>query len=128
MISVVRQRAGGDCGVAAIATLLSETHAYEDVFLAAASIDKARKGKQGMRLRELLAVAKRVGLELKPARSYDLDSDTGVLVVHGSHTARDGHCVAVRYRLLWDPADGYAHPWRDYQTRHEARFGTMLRL
>lgn len=127
MITVVRQRGAGDCGLASLATLLSAQYEYEDVFKAAATVDRARKGLCGMRLRNLRVVARKLGLELEPVRRYDLDTDTGILVVHGGHTSRDGHCVTAWEGVLADSADGYLHRWRAYQAKHSARFGTLLR-
>jgi hypothetical protein len=127
VITVVRQRGTGDCGLASLATLVSARYAYEDVFLAAATVDRARKGQCGMRLRDLQVVARKLGIDLERKRRYDLDTDTGILVVHGGHTARDGHCVTAWEGLLADSADGFVHKWRAYQLRHAARFGTLLR-
>jgi hypothetical protein len=127
VITVVRQRGTGDCGLASLATLVSGRYSYEDVFLAAAAVDRARKGQCGMRLRDLRVVALRLGVALELRRRYDLDTDTGILVVHGGHTARDGHCVTAWEGLLVDSADGAIHKWRAYRARHAARFGTLLR-
>jgi ABC-type bacteriocin/lantibiotic exporter with double-glycine peptidase domain len=128
MVTIVRQRSDGDCGVAALAMLLSATHAYEDVYLAAAAVDRDRKGKDGLTQRELQAVARRLGLTVTPARRYDLGRDAGLLRVYSDAHHAFGHWVAVRYGLLWDPADGFATPWRDYALRYTARLATLLRV
>lgn len=127
MLRVVRQRTSGDCGVAALATLLSRTHTYEDVQAVAATVDRVRHGTCGMRVRDLRLVAWQLGLELEWRRRYRLDDDAGLLVVHGPHTARDGHAVAVYAGLLFDPLEHQAQPWRAYQARYNARFATLLR-
>lgn len=123
MVRVVVQRGAGDCGVAALATLLSWTdHDYETVAAKA-----PRGGQAGLRTRELVATARRLGLTLTAVRSYDLDGDAGVLRVRSHEHHRDGHWVALRYGLLWDPRDGYALPWRAYAARYRARFGMLAR-
>lgn len=128
MVRLIQQRASGDCGVAALATLLSAVCGYEDVFLAAAAVERVKRGRAGLRNRELVAIARRLGLELTPTKAFNLDGDAGVLRIYANHTNRGGHWVAVRYGLIWDPApDGYAAPWREYAARHGARFGALLR-
>jgi hypothetical protein len=132
VISLVRQQAEGDCGVAAIATLLSRTHTYDDVRAVVAQVDPHRKGMLGLRVREVRQVLERLGLAVEPVRRrWELDTDAGVLLVYGRHTARGGHYLAAKYGLLWDPCNGFATPWRDYQTEHrrnDVRFGTLLRV
>lgn len=128
MVRLIPQRAAGDCGTAALATLLSASIGYEDVYVAAAAVERLKRGRAGLRNRELVAVARKLGVELAPTKAFNLDADVGVLRVYAAHTNRGGHWVAVRYGLIWDPApDGYAAPWREYASRHGARFGTLLR-
>lgn len=129
MVRLVLQRAKGDCGTAALATLLSAAVGYEDVFVEASKVERIKSGRAGLRNGELQAIARRLGLELTPARVFDLDAESGVLRVYGRHTNRGGHWVAVRYGLLWDPAPDVAGaaPWREYASRYDVRFGTLLR-
>lgn len=123
MVRVVLQRAGSDCGVAALATILSWTaHDYDAVAAKA-----PRGGQQGLRTRELVATARRLGLTVSATRSYDLDVDVGVLRVRSHVHHRDGHWVACKHGLLWDPRDGSAMPWREYAARYRARFGMLVR-
>jgi ABC-type bacteriocin/lantibiotic exporter with double-glycine peptidase domain len=129
MVRLVLQRAAGDCGTAALATLLSASVGYEDVYVAASMVERLKRGRAGLRNRELLAIARKLGLELGATKAFDLDKDEGVLRVYGRHTNRGGHWVAVRYGLLWDPAPDVAGaaPWREYASRYDVRFGTLLR-
>lgn len=129
MVRLVVQRGPKDCGIAALATLLSASSDYEDVFLAAAAVERLKNGRAGLRNRELQAIARKLGLPLEATKAFDLDADCGVLRVYGRHTNRGGHWVAVRYGLLWDPApdQACAAPWREYASRHDVRFGTLLR-
>jgi Peptidase C39 family len=126
VLTLVRQRTDGDCGVAALATLLSRP--YEEVQAAAASIDRVKRGLCGMRVRDLAQVARQFGFELEWRRRYELDDDAGLLVVRGPHTARDGHAVAAYGGFVFDPLEHHPEPWRDYQTRYRARFTTLLRV
>lgn len=128
MVRLIQQRASGDCGTAALATLLSASIGYEDVYVAAAQVERVRRGRAGLRNRELVAIARKLGVELVSSKAFDLDVDVGVLRVYAEHTTPRGHWVAVRYGLIWDPApEGYAAPWREYASRHGARFGCLLR-
>jgi hypothetical protein len=127
MVTVVRQRHTGDCGVAAMATLLSARMAYEDVYLAAAKVDPLGRGRGGLQNRELVKLGKELGLALTPCRAFDLDRDEGVLRVRSLSHHRDGHWVAVRWGMVLDPADGYLAPWRQWAARYQARLGTLLR-
>lgn len=123
MVRLVQQRGAADCGVAALATLLSwSDHDYETVAAKA-----PRGGQHGLRTRELVATARRLGLTLTAVRAYDLDVDAGVVRVRSHEHHRDGHWVAVRHALLWDPRTGYAMPWRQYAAKYRARFGMLAR-
>lgn len=132
MIKVVRQRGRGDCGVAAIATLLSKTHTYDDVSAVVKQIDPQREGMLGLRVREVRRVLEALGLVVTARRRrQELDTDSGIVLVYGAHTARDGHYLAAKYGLLFDPCNGFATPWRQYQAEHrrnDLRFGTLLRV
>jgi hypothetical protein len=133
MMRLVVQRTSGDCALAALSTLLSATVDYEDVYLAAAGVDRRRKGRLGLRNHDLVAVARELGVTLVPRRRFDLDRDEGVLRVYASHTSpRWGHWVALWHGLVWDvgrrhtPPDGYAVPWELYRDRFDAKFATLL--
>ena len=118
MIVAVRQRTATDCGIAALSMLTARP--YEEI---AALVPRT----DGLHNRELVAIAGELGVSLAPAKTYDLDADEGVLRVRSATHHRHGHFVTVRYRLVWDPADGSARPWREYLHRYGARAGTLLR-
>lgn len=126
MLTLVRQRTDGDCGVAALATLACLR--YEEVHAVAATVDRVRHGLCGMRVRDLHRVGEQLGLAFEWRRRYELDEDAGLLVVHGPHAARDGHAVAAYDGLLFDPLERFPQPWRAYQARYDARFATLLRV
>jgi ABC-type bacteriocin/lantibiotic exporter with double-glycine peptidase domain len=121
MVRIVVQRNANDCGVAALSTLVAMDY---DVVAATAP----RGGQKGLRTRELVATARRLGITLTAVRAYDLDVDAGVLRVRSHAHHRDGHWVTVRYGLIFNPHDGSARPWREYQTKYRARFGLLARL
>lgn len=113
--------------MAAIATLLSARIGYEDVYLAAARIDPERKGKGGLYNRELVTLARDLGLVLEPTRVFDLDRDSGLLRARSDEHSSGGHWVAVKWGLVLDPADGFLAPWRKWTARYQARLSTLLR-
>lgn len=123
---MVRQRAGGDCGIAALATYLGQT--YEDVYVAVAAIDRRYRGKNGLHNRELVAAARRLGVTLEASRAYDLDDDEGVLRVRWADRTKGwgGHFVALIDGRIWCPIDVVAVPWRDYLRANGGRACTLL--
>lgn len=127
MLTVVRQRHPGDCGVAALATLLSARIGYEDVYLAAARVDPKLKGKGGLQNGELLRLARSLGLQLQPVRKFNLDRDEGLLRIRSDHHHSEGHWVAVRWGIVLDPFDGFLAPWLSWVARYDARLATLLR-
>lgn len=127
---LVLQRAVGDCAIAALATLIEQS--YEDVYLAAALVDRKTRGRNGMYLGKVLAVAAHVGVTLKLKRRYSLDEDEGLLVVTwapGSrHEVGTPHLVALGHGVIVDPADGVVLPADEYLAREKAAAGTFLEL
>ena len=127
-MKLVPQRVGGDCGVAALATLLEQS--YEDVYIAAAKVDQKTRGRNGIQLGALKAIGKKLGVSFLLKRTYE-DDDEGVLVVNWvkphAHPF-DGHLVAVSYGVIADPADGVILPVDDYLARYKATAGSCLEL
>ena len=128
-MTIVRQRAGGDCGVAALATVAGIS--YEDAYVAVDKIDPKRRGKAGLHNREVIQAARRLALQLVPTRRYDLDEDEGILRVRWSGRKASenpgGHFVAVLDGRILCPSDGVGLPWSEYLTRYQARACTLLR-
>ena len=131
-MNLLRQRADGDCGIAALA-MFSE-QAYEDVYVAISKLggDECTRvrGKQGLYNLHIVKAAKLLGVELTPTRKYDLDEDEGVLRIRWNDAARKklgGHFVAVKRGLILDPADGTATDWKDYMQRYQGRPCTLLK-
>jgi ABC-type bacteriocin/lantibiotic exporters, contain an N-terminal double-glycine peptidase domain len=129
-VKLVLQRALGDCGLAALATLIEQS--YEDVYVATAAVDKKARGRNGIHLGALCDVAKRLGVLLRLKRHRNLDEDEGLLVVtwaaDSRHEVGTPHLVAVGHGVIVDPADGTVLPVDDYLTREKATAGSFLEL
>jgi hypothetical protein len=127
-MKLVMQRTSGDCGLSAIATLLEQS--YEDVYVAAAAVDRDARGRNGIRLRVLQDIGKKLGVSFLLKRAF-ADEDEGVLVVnwvkpHGHPF--DGHLVALSYGVVADSADGLILPVEEYLSRSKATAGSFLEL
>lgn len=129
-MKLVLQRALGDCGIAALATLLELP--YEDVFVEAAKVDTKRRGRNGIYLAGLITMAKRLGARLVLSRENAYAEDEGLLVVtwaKGSrHDVGTPHLVACGHGVLVDPADGVVLPPDEYFAREKATAGSFLEL
>lgn len=127
---LVLQRANGDCGVAALATLIEQT--YEDVYVAVAKVDRKTRGRQGIHLGALQAVGKILGASFLLKRRYAIEEDEGLLVVTwapGSrHEVGVPHLVALAHGVIVDPADGVVLPAEEYLARENATAGSFLEL
>ena len=128
MVKLVSQRAIGDCGICALATLIEQS--YEDVYHASAQVDRKARGKNGIHLGTLMAIGKKLGGLLKRRASFEED-DEGLLVVtwrqpHGHPF--NAHLVALSYGVVADPADGIVLPVDEYLTRYHGTAGSFLEL
>ena len=127
---LVLQRASGDCGIAALASLLEQS--YEDVYVATARVDRKCRGRNGIHLGALIAVGKILGCSLLLKRRAVLDEDEGLLVVTwapGSrHEVGVPHLVALGHGVIVDPADGVILPADEYLARERATAGSFLEL
>lgn len=121
---IVAQRAEGDCGVAALSTLLGA--AYEDVYVAVARINR-RRGKRGLCNKDLIQAAAHLGVTLKPKRKADLDEDAGILNVlwNGKYLYR-GHFVVLYNGMIVDPAGPQVLPYEEWFRFNPARPATLL--
>lgn len=126
---MVRQRADGDCGVAALA-ILAEVP-YEDAYVAVAAVDPEKRGKSGLFNRQVIAAARELGLALLSTRAFDLDDDEGILRVRFDQPkpgCEAGHFVAVKSGLICCPSDGNPVGWREYLERFAARPCSLLKV
>lgn len=103
---VVAQRYTMDCGIAALAMLLSQT--YEDTYAAATRL-LPRVRKTGIYLKELEQVAVGLGtrLERRPAGRYSVEDDEGLLSVRTPRGVANAkfrwHFVVLWSGLVLDP-------------------------
>ena len=131
-MKIVTSRAIGDCGICAIATYLEQT--YEDVYVAAAKVDPARRGKLGIHLPALKRIARALGCELKRAPAYlSLESAEGLLVVKWLRGSRHytgqlfrQHLVVILDGVIIDPCDGVILTADEYLEREKAAPGALL--
>ena len=97
-LSVIPQRHAMDCGVCCLAMLLGVS--YETALIATRMPSAMTTG---MTTAQIKATAKRLGKPLKTKRTFDLDSDTGILCVR-SATKWGGleHVVVLKDGLIVD--------------------------
>lgn len=76
VLKIVVQREESDCAIAALAMYLSES--YEDVLRVVTMSDK-HQGRHGLWSRTIIRIAARLGHTLKCKRSFDWESDYGLL-------------------------------------------------
>jgi hypothetical protein len=132
-VVLVRQRTDFDCAVAALNTIAPHLR-YRTILRVVHQIDKAAKGKLGLYLREVVALAARLDIDLTPrtATPRKLDQATGVLRLSWApHTRRakafpGGHFVALHEGRILDPGLGDELPWREYVEKRNAQVGTLL--
>lgn len=130
---LVLQRGIGDCGIAALASFAELS--YEDVFVAAAKVDKKHRGKSGVQWADLKRIARAVGLTAHLKHRPALDEDEGLLAVSwlpgSKHYIPGGfsqHLVALAHGVIADPADGVILPPEEYLSRALASAGALLEL
>jgi hypothetical protein len=127
-VKLVPQRAHGDCGIAALASLIEQS--YEDVYIASAAVDKKTRGRNGIQLSALIAIGKKLGVSFLQKRQFD-DDDEGLLAVTWQKPHPhpfDSHLVVLAYGVIADPADGVVLPVDEYLTRYRATAGSFLEL
>jgi hypothetical protein len=128
----VLQRGIGDCALCALGTLLELS--YEDMYIVAAKVDTARRGKSGATWYGVAQMAEGLGYRSRLNPEPILDDDKGVLAVrwkrgspHYQKPFRE-HLVALSHGVVVDPADGLILPIDEYLTRTRARAGGLLEV
>lgn len=96
-VRVVEQRGEGDCCIAVLAMLLGMS--YEDVLAAASQTMGAKVHREGMWTHQILRTAKAIGSPLKKKKSWDLETDTGIVVLENTYAS---HVVVAWEGLLLD--------------------------
>lgn len=116
MVRFVRQNGfSADCGVSALAMLAGVL--YEDALVAAANLDDPSVLQTGLTWTEMRKVARRLGLQTRLLRAYDVEESTGVL---GFKADPDGPKPKAEshYAFLWEGrvVDGNGEMWMDPDT------------
>ena len=121
IIKVIPQRAPADCGVACLAMLCGVS--YENALVAVAQ-EQPNVCVRGLWLKELRGAARRLGYRLKTCRSYDLETDTGILNLSSKKWKLE-HLVVLREGLVIE-TDGTLWDADLYLKSHRATAGTLL--
>jgi ABC-type bacteriocin/lantibiotic exporter with double-glycine peptidase domain len=121
---MIRQRKDGDCGIASLAMLLEQS--YEDVYVAAATVDKKHRGAKGTGIKELQAIAGKLGHTLRHRRRFNLDEDDGVLGVMWLPKLTKGHWVTLKRGLVFDPAMELPITATDWLLQNKAKATCLL--
>jgi hypothetical protein len=130
ILPIIRQRADGDCAVAALAMYAGL--AYEDVYAVILRyVDPRAGGRGGLYNVDVILAARLLGLELQATRAFDLDDDEGILRIRWrgvrGRTNPGGHMVALRRGLIVCPTDACVMDWQDYLAAYKGRACTLLR-
>jgi ABC-type bacteriocin/lantibiotic exporter with double-glycine peptidase domain len=121
---MIRQRKDGDCGIAALAMLFEQS--YEDVYVAAAQVDRKNRGAKGTTIKTLQAIAEKLGHSLRHRRSFSLDEDDGVLGLMWLPKLKKGHWVALKGGLVFDPAMELPITASDYLEQNKGKATCLL--
>jgi len=126
-VTLVLQRQGSDCGLATLAMLLGLS--YEDVLAAAVTRRRAKPHVGGMYTREITALARRLGTPLAFKRTWDLETDCGLLTIEKTKiTSADAftqHLVLLKFGLVFD-TDGTVWEPETYFAQHSFRPISLL--
>lgn len=95
-LQVVMQRHQTDCSCACLAMLLGVS--YEEALLALRTPHVVTRG---VMVRQVLAAARRLGQPLRFCRTFDLDTDTGILGVRSAKWPQE-HLVILREGSIVD--------------------------
>lgn len=120
IIRVIPQRYDGDCSVACLAMLLGVP--YENALVAAAQV-APNVCMTGMWIKHLEAAALLLGYKLRRRRRFDIETDTGILVV--GYPKRLKHVVVLREGLVIE-TDGCIWESELYMKQHQATAGPLL--
>jgi hypothetical protein len=100
---MIAQRGVGDCAVVALAMLTHQT--YEEVLTVATALRRFPH-RRGLYVKDIIAIAKQLGMPLRRHRRYDLEHMMGLLVVScRANRVAPQHIVFVRWGLIFDDGD-----------------------
>ena len=104
MPAVIRfQVSRGDADCALVALSIALQRSYEDVIAAAARVTRSdRPHNRGFVVREIKAIARRLGFTLRLRRAFDVDDDEGIVGFVTDDPQAAGHVAYVKRGLVWD--------------------------
>lgn len=116
---LVPGRERNDCAISVLAMYLGVS--YEDVLREVAVRDRPYQGRQGLRLNEIVRVARALGTPLERHRKFDLSNAYGILSL-------PNHVVLLRRGMVIDPEIGGGSIWEvdDYLHAYHVRPGYLL--
>lgn len=123
-ISFVPKHGLKDCYVSALAAYLEKP--YEEV-VAAASRVYPNFWKLGIENKDAVRIARRLGKKVRWVRDYDLEDDSGVLIIT-YHVGRNEHVVLLLEGRIVELEDKPVSSWEPaaYLAAHGARVGMLL--
>jgi len=124
-VRVLKQRTEGDCGIVALAMLLSRS--YEDILEALSRIKHGpvHPHRRGIYIRDIVRVAEDLGMPLRGKRKADLEQDFGILSLHTlANRSGKEHVTFLRWGLILD--DGEIWEPDAYMAHYEAHVKQIL--
>jgi hypothetical protein len=107
---------------------------YAATCLEVVKVDRRWQGTCGLYNRELVVIAKGLGLRLVATRRFNPDTAEGVLRVRPNPDSRrsplamDGHAVALKGGWIRCPLQYARLPWREYLRLVDAHACTLLEV
>ena len=123
VVRMVVSRREADCGICALAMLTGKD--YEDVLLAVGKIDPTA-GKRGLWSTQIKKAAAILGVKLRSRRTFDLETDTGILNVKFPHDEPE-HAIFLKDGMAFD-SDGLIWEVSDYLAAKKLTVGHLLVL
>lgn len=102
-VELVIQQGFADCGIASLAMLTGRP--YADVLTSAVTTQKAAPHKGGMKTKQIIATAARLGLKMALRRTFDIEQDCGLLSVERITPKVNQwmqHMVLLKWGLVFD--------------------------
>lgn len=123
---VPRSDGHGDCAVAALELACGVT--YETALLAAMKVCPDVLV-DGLTTPEILRIARTLGFKARARHKYDLDDDTGILVVKQPHVVDSEHAVYLWEGRILEPMNARQQLWLkacDYLAHYHYTAGQLL--
>ena len=125
-VDIEMTRNQGDCGIVALAMFLGQK--YNDVLCACVTKAHPRPHWNGLMTREIVACAKKFGVQLRLLRTWDMEEACGLLTVERLNPTPDSfvqHLVLLKFGLVFD-TDGQVWEPDVYFAQHDFKPMTLL--